>query len=212
MRFRVPTLCHERSRSYNAQRLLLIPPSQLLDHARRPRSRAHDLARLWARFASAPTAREVAPAAVAKARRLRVIRREMAMMLSDVTACRGCARGHAEPAGRWDGGRCCSSRTLSVFTREEVATLKLGGTTPRDLVSPDSDHAGCAFRGERGCSLQPEDRPSICLRYICSELREELRTEPRWRRIKRLNRAMLRDFPEARDLLDHAPGSEPTHT
>jgi hypothetical protein len=61
-----------------------------------------------------------------------------------------------------------------------------------DLEPPHGDHAGCAFRGERGCSLPPEHRPSVCVRYVCLELREELREKPEWRRISELG-AALRD-------------------
>ena len=154
-----------------------------------------DLERLRARFDDAPASRSAPAERIVKARRLRVLKREMTGMLSDVQACRTCAKGSALPAGRWDGGHCCASRTLSVFTLEEVALLKLGGTTPSRLKTPETEQAGCVFRGAQGCSLKAEDRPTICLRYLCAALRDELRRQPSWPHIERARRALLREFP-----------------
>ena len=115
---------------------------------------------------------------MALASELRRLRRALAAELehADVQSCHGCARGHPLPAGRWAGGHCCGGNTLEIFSATEVAALKLAGTTPRDWKPPRDEHAGCAFRGHDGCSLPPEDRPTICLRYICLELREELKS------------------------------------
>jgi hypothetical protein len=154
---------------------VLISPRQLLDRLRHPRSRADDLAALRARFAAQPSRREAGDAALTSARRLRVLRREMSDALGEVDACHGCARGHPLPAGRWRGGHCCSGSTLTIWSQEECAALELAGTDPARLAPPRGDHAGCAFRGERGCSLEPEDRPTLCLRYACSTLIRELR-------------------------------------
>lgn len=154
---------------------MLISPRQLLDRLRHPRSRADDLAALRARFGAQPSQREAGEAAITSARRLRVLRREMSDALGDVVACHGCARGHPLPAGRWQGGHCCSGQTLGIWSQEECASLKLAGTDAARLAPPPGDHAGCAFRGERGCSLEPEDRPTLCLRYVCSTLTGELR-------------------------------------
>lgn len=70
--------------------------------------------------------------------------------------------------------------------------MKLAGVRARDLVPPEGDHAGCAFRGPTGCSLPPENRPSICVRYLCLELRAEVRAKPSWARVSELG-AALRD-------------------
>lgn len=131
---------------------------------------------------------------IAMADELRALRREMADAIGEVHACRGCAKGHPAPAGRWDGGHCCGGDTFRVFTGDEVAALKWAGTSAADLRPPAGEHAGCAFRGPTGCSLSPEHRPTICLRYVCIELRGELRRDPRWRRISELSRAMLERF------------------
>ena len=40
--------------------------------------------------------------------------------------------------------------------------------------------------------LAPEQRPNICVRYVCLELREELIEKPEWRAISKLG-AELRD-------------------
>ncbi len=154
---------------------MLISPRQLLDRLRHPRSRADDLSALRARFAAQPSLREASEAAITSARRLRVLRREMSEALRAVDACHGCARGHPLPAGRWEGGHCCGGQTLAIWSQEECASLKLSGTDAARLSPPAGDHAGCAFRGERGCSLEPEDRPTLCLRYVCSTLNRELR-------------------------------------
>ena len=56
-----------------------------------------------------------------------------------------------------------------------IRTLRLSGTGPGDLVPPVAeDHAGCAFRGPAGCSLQAAHRPNICVRYVCPDLAREL--------------------------------------
>lgn len=171
---------------------MLISVRQLLDRARHPRSRADDLARLRARFAAQPSAREAGPEARAQGEALRRLRRLLSDALAGVRACAGCARGHPEPAGRWDGGHCCGGDTFRVFTQDEVAALKLGGTRLSDLRPPRGEQAGCAFRGDTGCSLDPEHRPNICVRYVCMELRTELKEQPRWVRIGELSREIER--------------------
>jgi hypothetical protein len=169
---------------------MVISVRQLVDRLRHPRSRAADLAALRARFAAQPSRWEASEAAIASARRLRELRAELARAFGALEACSGCARGRPEPHGHWDGGHCCGTETLNVFTADEVAALKLGGG--RVGRPPSGDHAGCAFRGERGCSLEPADRPSICVRYVCLELRAELRERPEWKRVSELC-AELRD-------------------
>jgi hypothetical protein len=111
-----------------------------------------------------------------------------------VRACGGCGRGRSLPHGRWDGGFCCGGRTEGVFDDDEVAALALAGTRPRDLRVPDGDHAGCAFRGPRGCVLSPVDRPSLCVRFVCRELEAELREDGAWERTRALTRQLEATF------------------
>jgi hypothetical protein len=153
---------------------VLISPQQLVDRWRHPRSRADELASLRARHRAQPPRRATSPTKREAADRMRVVRRQLSDALAEVSACRTCAKGHPEPEGRWSGGHCCGGNTLQIFSAAEVASLKAAGTKTGDWTPPDSAHAGCAFRGPTGCSLEPEDRPSICLRYICLDLRREL--------------------------------------
>ena len=149
----------------------------LLDRLRHPASRARELARLRSLFAQMPAADDpgASPEEAQLASELRRLREELSRALGEVQSCRGCARGHPLPFGRWTGGHCCGGRTENLFTEHEVAALKLGGTTPAQLTPPRSDHCGCTFRGPTGCTLQPGDRPNVCVRYFCAELTEELR-------------------------------------
>jgi hypothetical protein len=169
---------------------MLISPRHLVDRLRHPRSRADQLARLRARFATQPSARQVSPQQRKLATRLRALRRELSDCLAEVTACGTCAKGHPEPHGHWQGGYCCGIDTFRVFVPHEVASLKIAGTAAKRLKAPLSDHAGCVFRGPAGCSLEAEDRPNICVLYLCIDLRQELRQSPIWDRIKQLRKAM----------------------
>jgi hypothetical protein len=150
---------------------MLIAARHLVDRLRHPRSRADDVAALRRRLARVEGTEEEA----ALAREIRRLREALAAAFTTVEACRGCARGHPLPHGRWHGGHCCGCRTEQVFTDDEVAALALAGTTASDLSPPRGDHAGCAFRGPEGCSLPPAHRPNICVRYLCRELEGELR-------------------------------------
>ena len=170
----------------------MIFPLNLLKRPPEPRSRADELSTLAARFRAQPSAREAGRAAVESARRLRELRAEMSAAFANVEACKSCAKARPEPHGHWSGGSCCGSRTLDLFTPTEVAALKLASVSMSDLAAPHGDHAGCAFRGETGCSLAPQHRPSLCVRYVCLELRAEVRDKPEWRRISELG-AALRD-------------------
>jgi hypothetical protein len=152
------------------------------------------LAQLRARFGAQPSRWGVDARQRELADDLRRLKRELADTLHGADSCHGCAKGHPQPAGRWQGGHCCGGRTERVFTPDEVMALKLAGTSPGDLRAPTTDHAGCSFRGPAGCSLSPEDRPAICLRYVCLELRAELREQPRWKRIAELSRALDSGF------------------
>ena len=168
---------------------MLLPIERLF---RRRDSRDDELSTLRARFRSQPSVREAGAEAAASAARLKELRVAMSAAFDGVGACSSCGKKRPEPHGHWPGGACCGSRTLDLFTPHEVASLKLAGIRARDLEAPKGDHAGCAFRGERGCSLSAEQRPNICVRYICLELRTELLEKPEWKTISTVG-ARLRD-------------------
>lgn len=181
--------------------MFLLPLERLLRRRSvEPRSRADELATLRARFRAQPSAREAGRAAIESAEKLRELRVEMSAAFADVEACRACAKGRPEPNGHWPGGSCCGSRTLDLFTQSEVASLKLAGISFSDLVPPTGDHAGCAFRAETGCTLAPEQRPNICVRYVCLELRAEVREKPEWTRISRLGAELRDEFARFEEL------------
>jgi hypothetical protein len=132
---------------------------------------------------------------------LRELKPKVLQAFDGVQACRSCARGRPAPHGRWDGGFCCGGRTEGVFDDDEIAALAIAGTRPRDLQPPDGDHAGCAFRGPTGCSLEPVDRPALCVRFACRELEAELRATGRWSEVRALTRRLeetMRRFSDTR--------------
>ncbi|HEY1956094.1 MAG TPA: hypothetical protein VGH28_10780 [Polyangiaceae bacterium] len=179
---------------------MFVPLARLLRRSE-PRSREDELVTLRARFRAQPSAREAGSEAVASARRLRELRVAMAATFSNVEACHGCAKKRPEPYGHWAGGACCGSRTLDLFSPAEVASLALAGVAARHLEPPRGDHAGCAFRGATGCTLAPEQRPNVCVRYICLELRAEVHEKPEWRRISELGAALRDEFTRFEELL-----------
>lgn len=156
---------------------LLISASALLDrHLRlrqQPQTRVDEIVELRRRLRAAPL--EVPAAEAELAQRMRELRLRLSALVGEVQACRTCAIGHPPPHGHFQGGHCCGLRTEDAFNDDELAALKLAGTTPADLRPPmPSDHAGCSFRGPTGCSLQVPDRPNLCLRYLCPDLTREL--------------------------------------
>ena len=179
---------------------MLITVQHLLDRLRHPRSRADEVASLRRRLAGAPGPDEVSAEEIALAMEMRRLREELSLALAGVTSCGGCAHGHPLPHGRWRGGHCCGTRTALVYTDDEVAALRLSGTTPARLIPPQGDHAGCAFRGPEGCSLEVADRPGICVRFVCMELEGELRERGDLRAIKALGAALARAFERFRAL------------
>lgn len=183
--------------------MFLLPLERLLRRST-PRSRANELVTLRARFRAQPSAREAGGDAVASAMRLRALRKEMSAAFATVEACSGCAKGRPEPQGHWRGGACCGTRTLDLFSPNEVASLKLAGISPKNLDAPRGDHAGCAFRAEAGCTLTAEQRPNVCVRYVCLELRVELLEKPEWRRISQLGAALRDEFARFESMRDEA--------
>jgi hypothetical protein len=106
---------------------------------------------------------------------LRLLKPRISAELGSVTSCATCAIGKRRPRGTFAGGDCCSGVTADLFDDDEVAALAFAGTRPRHLRPPRDEHAGCAFRGETGCTLSAADRPVRCVRYTCMTLRRELR-------------------------------------
>jgi hypothetical protein len=105
------------------------------------------------------------------AREMRVLRRRIAEAYGVVASCAACVHPRSRVA---TGGFCCTGRTERLFVDDELAALKLGGTKPSDLKTPRDPQQGCAFLGARGCSLDPVDRPNLCMRYACRELTSEI--------------------------------------
>jgi hypothetical protein len=73
-----------------------------------------------------------------------------------------------------------------LFTPDEITALAIAGTPAPSMRAPTSDHAGCAFRGPEGCTLDPRDRPNLCVRYVCRKLEAELRARGDWAAIRAL--------------------------
>jgi hypothetical protein len=171
--------------------VVLIPVQRLIDGLRHPQSRAEEAAALRRRLAAAPGPGVASAEEVEAALALRRLKVELSAAFGAPSSCRGCARGHPLPHGRWSGGHCCSGRTAEIFSDAEVAALRLSGTTPARLtLPPPSDHAGCAFRGPEGCSLEPGDRPALCAQYVCRDLEAELRERGDLGAIKALRAAL----------------------
>jgi len=154
---------------------VLLAARHLVDRTRHSRARADALLQLRKRLGALPDASAVTPELVELAKRLGDLREQLTRALGEVRSCSGCAAGHPEPFGHWPGGHCCGGDTANVFTDVELAALKLSGTTAGKLRAPRSDLAGCAFRGPTGCSLEARDRPTLCVRFLCRELEQELR-------------------------------------
>lgn len=178
---------------------MLIPVQRLVRKVRQPASRKVEVRQLRRQLAGAgrerPGTEERAVAA-----RLRQLREEIARATGSVRACASCAEGRPAPIGVFDGGHCCSGATGDVFTPDEVSALAAAGTGPRDLHSPDGEHAGCAFRGGGGCTLAVVDRPNVCLRYACSGLARELFESGRLGELQKFLDEMDQAFARYREL------------
>ncbi len=175
---------------------VLITAHSLFDRLRYPRSKAEDLLRLRCRLMT-----EAAPEHGGNEERqaglaLRRLRIALVASLDGVQACATCAMRHPLPNGRWDGGHCCGGSTENVFTEIEIASLRIAGTRPSHFRAPSSDQAGCVFRGPTGCSLPPEHRPNICVRYLCRKLRQELRERDDIERVLPLCEEIYRTFTQ----------------
>ena len=164
------------------------------------RARAEEVAALRRRIASAPGATEVDPEERDAALEAARLRQALSDALGEVDSCRSCAKGHPLPHGRWSGGHCCGAATEVLFIDDEVAALRLSGTTPERLTPPADDRAGCAFRGPTGCALSVADRPNLCVRYLCLGLEAELRKRGDWTEGRALSVELGRVFDRFRRL------------
>lgn len=154
---------------------MLIAIERLLIKVRQPKSRADELIALQRRLRD-ERARDIGDDERAFARDARARKLAVAAELRSISSCRTCATGQPWPRGGYDGGACCSGVTADLFDDNELAALAHAGTRPRDLVPPGGTdaHAGCAFRGPRGCTLDVMHRPGRCVHYLCDTLRREL--------------------------------------
>jgi hypothetical protein len=153
---------------------MLIPVERLFTRWRHVPSRADELIALRQRARVERTARATREEREA-AHEVRALKLQLSSALAGVTSCASCAEGKPAPRGVFTGGDCCSGVTAELFSDDEVAALAQAGTRARDLTAPRGDHAGCAFRGAMGCTLQPVHRPVRCVTYVCGRLQRELR-------------------------------------
>ncbi len=164
-----------------------------------PRKRADALREVRRRLADTEGRGVVSPEESASALQLRALREALGARLGTVVACTDCVRPRSLD---WPGGHCCSGRTAELFTDDELASLKLAGTTSRHFKSPNlghagrSDHTGCVFRGPAGCALPPSHRPSLCVRYMCFDLQRELDRREDSEETNRLQAAIGREFTD----------------
>ncbi len=153
--------------------MVLIAVERLLIRVRQPASRARELIELRRRLRAEVRAvvddeeRVLAGSILAQ-------KRVIAARLHAVSSCSSCAVRQPFPVGHFAGGACCAGVTADLFDEYELAALVHAGTRARDLVAPQTDHAGCAFRGATGCTLELAHRPARCVHYVCTTLRREI--------------------------------------
>ena len=160
---------------------MLIAIERLLIRVRQPRSRADELIALRARLRAELAATTVDDEERRLARAVHDKKLAVSAAIANVTSCSSCAKGAPWPRGGYDGGDCCAGVTGDLFDDNELAALAHAGTQPQDLVAPagSDTHAGCAFRGPRGCTLELDHRPARCVHYVCDTLRRELHSRGR---------------------------------
>jgi len=184
---------------------VVIPLERLLLRVRQVRSRSDELLALRQRLRAERSVR-AGDEEHALALELRALKLRISEAVAAVSSCTRCAAGRRWPRGAFAGGDCCSGVTADLFSDDEVAALAQAGTRPRDLHAPRGDHAGCAFRGATGCTLNPADRPQRCVHYTCNVLRRELRTrgdlEPIDELLDQLAHLMTRFVALRRERLD----------
>jgi hypothetical protein len=150
---------------------MLVSIKHVLERVSGPRTRADELFELRRELLEQAGPGVASLAEQQSALRLRLLREQLGAEFGPVEACTHCV---LPKSATWAGGHCCSARTRALFTDDELAALRLSGTTPAQLKPPRSEHAGCVFRGPLGCSLEAAHRPNLCVRFVCRELQSEL--------------------------------------
>lgn len=154
---------------------MLIAVERLLIRIKHPASRAAELNALRGRLRD-ELGKTADDDERALAMQVLAGKRTISASLHAVSSCGSCATGLPAPQGSYAGGACCGGVTADLFDDHELAALALSGTRPNDLTPPAGNdvHAGCAFRGPRGCTLDVAHRPGRCVLYVCDSLRREL--------------------------------------
>ncbi|HEY8428617.1 MAG TPA: hypothetical protein VIL20_09595 [Sandaracinaceae bacterium] len=185
---------------------MMVLLSHLIRDGRYGRARVAELGRLLARFEAQPGRLLADPMARAMAERIVYLKRALAEAFAGLRACESCAKGCGGTSGFFEGGRCCGTATLDVFTQPEVRVMNLAGVVPPTRPAEDGDErAGCLFRGSTGCTVNVEQRPARCLVYVCHDLRIELEESgdgPRAERIHRLRRELEATFARFVELTE----------
>jgi hypothetical protein len=180
---------------------VLIPLSHLIRDGRLGRARVTELGRLLARFEAQPGPMLADPSVRAMAERIVHLKRQVRDAFGEVRACSSCARGCVAPSGFFEGGRCCGTATLDVFTQPEARAMKLAGVAPPQVPAEDGDErAGCLFRSSTSCTLPIEQRPVRCVVYVCHELRMEIEETERYERIQKLRRELSETFARFEEM------------
>jgi hypothetical protein len=151
---------------------MLIFARYLVDRTRVSRARAECALELRRRLAVQPGPGAVGAQAVRIARDLCCMRKALSEAFGSLGSCAACSR---PPSRDWPGGDCCKAPSERLFTDDELASLKLSGTTPARLRPARANRDGCPFSSPTGCSLEPADRPNACVRYVCRDVDAELR-------------------------------------
>lgn len=165
----------------------MVAIAYLLDRLSGPASRATELRDVRRRLSAQAGPGAASPLEEELALRLRELRVTLADSFGAVAACGRCG---AASADGWAGGQCCSAATSDLWNENELAALRLAGTTAADLEAPRGPHQGCAFRGPSGCRVPPRHRPCVCVGYACRELHIELGRRGCWPRYAQLEAEM----------------------
>ena len=168
----------------------------LVDCLRYQRTRADEVLDVRRRLLAQAGPGRVCREELETARELRLLREGAARAFGSIARCATCAVGRPPPHGAYPGGFCCGATTAEIFPDEELAALRLSGTSPGDLVPASGELAGCAFRGPRGCVLPPGHRPSQCLRHLCYDLVRELQERGGLDRVEDLAEQLRATFLE----------------
>ena len=81
-------------------------------------------------------------------------------------------RGYVERVCSRCEAPCCR-RVHYLFTEKDILFLRLSGRK-RKWRREAMTKKGCWFLGRAGCNLDPQSRPFICHRHICSDLKAEI--------------------------------------